>query len=133
MLRVQTPLPEDLEQVVHDTIGCCITVHRELGPGLLEHVYERAISMELTAARIPFECEATIPIMYRGQFLCEQRLDFVVAARLVLEIKSVEHLVPLHHAQILNDMRVGRFPVWLLINFNVPILQDGIKRKILCK
>jgi GxxExxY protein len=133
MLRISTPLPEELERLVHDTIGCCIAVHRELGPGLLEHVYERAIASELTAAHISFECEAKIPIMYRGQFLCEQRLDFVVAARLVLEIKSVEHLVPLHHAQILSYMRVGRFPVGLLINFNVPILQDGIKRKILSK
>jgi GxxExxY protein len=75
MLRVSTPLPDELEQVVHDTIGCCTAVHRELGPGLLEDVYERAIAIELTAAPIAFECEATIPIMYRGQFLCEQRLD----------------------------------------------------------
>jgi GxxExxY protein len=131
MLRISTPLSEDLETLVHDTIGCCIAVHRELGPGLLEAIYSKAICRELTAAGIHFEREKRYPVMYRGELLCEQCLDFVVADQLVLEIKSVEHLVPLHHSQLLNYMRVAHLRVGLLINFNVAVLRDGVRRKVL--
>jgi GxxExxY protein len=131
MLRIATPLPDDLETLVHDTIGCCITVHRELGAGLLENIYSKAIGLELTAANIGFERERLYPVMYRGQLLCEQRLDFVVANRLVLEIKSVEQLAALHHAQLLNYMRIAHLRVGLLMNFNVAVLRDGIRRKVL--
>ncbi len=131
MLRIPSPLPDDLETLVHDTIGCCIAVHRALGPGLLETIYSRAICLELTAAGIAFERERTYPVMYRGELLCEQRLDFVVGGELVLEIKSVEHLVPLHHSQLLNYMRVAHLRVGLLMNFNVVVLRDGLKRKVL--
>jgi len=131
MLRIPTPLSDDLEALVHDTIGCCIEVHRELGPGLLESIYARAICLELTAAGIAFEREKTFPIIYRGELLCEQRLDVVVAGHIVLEIKSVEQLAPLHHAQLLNYLRVSHLRVGLLMNFNVAVLQDGMKRKVL--
>lgn len=131
MLRVPSPLPDHLEALVHDTIGSCISVHRALGPGLLETIYSRAICLELTAAGIAFEREKTYPVMYRGELLCEQRLDFVVGGELVLEIKSVEHLVPLHHSQLLNYMRVAHLRVGLLMNFNVVVLRDGLKRKVL--
>ena len=97
MLRVESPLPEEFETLIRDTIGCCIAVHRELGPGLLEGIYSRAVGLELRAAGIIFEREKRYPVMYRGERLCEQRLDFVVGNRLVLEIKSVEYLVPIHH------------------------------------
>jgi GxxExxY protein len=84
--------PKSWKTLVHRTIGCCIAVHRELGPGLLEGIYRRAICLELNAAGILFECEKAIPVTYRGEFLCEQRLDFVVGSALILEVKSVEHL-----------------------------------------
>ncbi|OFW13524.1 MAG: hypothetical protein A3F69_06030 [Acidobacteria bacterium RIFCSPLOWO2_12_FULL_66_10] len=131
MLRIPSPLPDDLETLVHDTIGCCIAVHRTLGPGLLETIYSRAICLELTAAGIAFEREKTYPVMYRGELLCEQRLDFVVGEEIVLEIKSVEHLVPVYHSQLLNYMRVAHLRVGLLMNFNVVVLRDGLKREIL--
>jgi GxxExxY protein len=131
MLGIPSPLSDDLEALVHETIGCCIAVHRTLGPGLLETIYSRAICLELTAAGIAFEREKAYPVTYRGELLCEQRLDFVVGGEVVLEIKSVEHLVPLHHAQLLNHMRVARLRVGLLMNFNVAILRDGLKRKVL--
>jgi GxxExxY protein len=130
MLRVPSPLPDDLERLVHDTIGCCITVHRTLGPGLLEMIYSRAIALELRAAGITFEREKTFPVMYRGELLCEQRLDFVVGGQIVLEIKSVEHLASLHESQLLNYMRVADLRVGLLMNFNVAVLRDGLKRRI---
>jgi GxxExxY protein len=130
MLRVPSPLPDHLERLVHDTIGCCITVHRTLGPGLLEMIYSRAIALELRAAGIAFEREKTFPVMYRGELLCEQRLDFVVGGQIVLEIKSVEHLASLHESQLLNYMRVAHLRVGLLMNFNVAVLRDGLKRKV---
>ncbi|HXI29119.1 MAG TPA: GxxExxY protein, partial [Vicinamibacterales bacterium] len=77
---------------MHDTIGCCIAVHRELGPGLLEVVYSRALTVELRAKEIPFEREKNFPVIYRGQTLCDQHLDFVVAGQLILEIKSIDRL-----------------------------------------
>jgi len=131
MLRVPSALPDDLETLVHDTIGCCITVHRTLGPGLLEAIYSRAICVELTAAGIGFEREKAYPVMYRRELLCEQRLDLVVGGQLVVEIKSVEQLATLHHAQLLSYMRIARLRVGLLMNFNVAVLRDGLKRKIL--
>jgi GxxExxY protein len=131
MLRITSPLPDDLEALVHDTIGCCIAVHRGLGPGLLEEIYSRALGLELKAARIPYEREKPFPVVYRGEILCQQYLDLVVAEQIVLELKSVERLVPLNHAQLLNYMRVAHKRVGLLINFNVVVLKDGLTRMVL--
>ena len=131
MLRVESPLPDEVETLVRETIGCCITVHRTLGPGLLETIYSRAIALELGAAGIAFERERTYPVTYRGELLCEQRLDFVVGGSIVVEIKSVEHLTTLHDAQLLNYMRVAHLRIGLLMNFNVAVLRDGLKRKVL--
>ena len=131
MLRVPTPLPDDLEKLVHDTIGCCIAVHRALGPGLVEKIYSKAVGVELTAAGVLFEREKRYPVMYRGEFLCDQWLDFLVADSIVLEIKSVEQLASVHHSQLLNYMRVSQKRVGLLMNFNVAVLRDGINRKVL--
>jgi GxxExxY protein len=131
MLQIPTPLPDELEELVTRTIGCCIAVHRELGAGLPEHAYAKALGLELKAARIPFEREKRYPLEYRGEYLCDVFLDFVIAEALVIEIKAVEHLAPLHHCQTLNYMRVSHIRVGLLINFNVPVLKDGVRRKIL--
>ena len=92
MLKTHSPLPDDLEVLAHDVIGCCLRVHRELGPGLLETIYARAVVLELTACKIPFETEKAIPVRYRSELLCHQRLDLFIGGRLVLELKSVEHL-----------------------------------------
>jgi GxxExxY protein len=131
MLKVPSPLPDNVERLMHDTIGCCIAVHRELGPGLLETIYSRAVCLELTAARITFEREKRYPVRYRGELLCEQWLDFGVGGQIVLEIKSVDQFAPIHHKQILNYMRVAGLRAGLLMNFNVAILPDGLSRKVL--
>ena len=131
MLHVQSTLPDDLERLVRTTIGCCIAFHRALGPGLLEMIYSRAVALELEANGIAFERERAYPVSYRGELLCEQRLGFVVAEKLVIEIKSVEHLTALHDAQLLNYMRIAHLRAGLLMNFNVPVLNDGLKRKVL--
>jgi GxxExxY protein len=100
-------------------------------PGLLEGIYSRAVCIELARQAIPFEREASYPVKYHGQLLCHQRLDIVVADQLVLEIKAVDALNAIHRAQLLSYLRVSQHPVGLLINFNVVILQEGIKRVIL--
>jgi GxxExxY protein len=131
MLKVPSQLSDELEDLIHRTIGCCITVHRALGPGLLEGIYSRAIAVELELACIPFEPQKSYPVLYRGQVLCYQRLDLVVDGQLALEIKAVERLNPLYHAQLLSYLHVSKLTAGLLINFNVPILQDGLKRIVL--
>jgi GxxExxY protein len=131
MLRTYSRLSQELETLVHDTIGRCIAVHRELGPGLLEIVYSRALSVELHANNIPFEREKIFPVHYRGEFLCNQHLDFVVAHQLILEIKAVEHIADVHHSQLLHYLRLSTLPVGLLINFNAPVLKNAIVRKVL--
>jgi GxxExxY protein len=123
MLRVQSQLSGEFEALIHRTIGCCITVHRGLGPGLLEAIYSRAMELELTAAGIRFETEKNYPVRYRGQLLCHQRLDLVVEGQLVLEIKSTELLSGVHRAQLLSYLHVSGLRVGLLLNFNVPVLQ----------
>ncbi len=131
MLRIPSRLPDELETLVHRTIGCGIAVHRALGPGLLEGIYSKAVRLELRAAGLSFEHEKRIAVRYRGELLCHQRLDLVIANQVVVEIKSVDGLNPVHHAQLLSYLRVSGLRVGLLMNFNVAILQDGLKRIVL--
>ena len=131
MLKVSSPLTADVEQLLHDTIGCCINVHRGLGPGLFEKVYSRALCLELKAAGIQFERERRYAVTYRGEVIGAQSLDVVVNQQIVLEIKSVDQFASIHHKQILNYMRVAGLRAGLLINFNVAILPDGLSRKVL--
>jgi GxxExxY protein len=127
-LRIESNLPPALEELVQLTIGCCIAVHRELGPGLLENVYTRALAIELQAKAVPFSTEKAIPISYRGTLICHQRIDLFVCEQLVLEAKSVEHLSPIHVAQVINYLRITGARVGLLVNFNVALLKQGIRR-----
>jgi GxxExxY protein len=131
MLRIATSLDTATEELVHRVIGCCITVHRELGPGLVEAAYHRAVGIELETARIPFEREKPYPITYRGKPLYVHRLDLVVDARVLLELKAVDRLHPVHHAQVRSCLRVSKLKICLLINFNVAVLPEGIKRIVL--
>lgn len=127
-IQIVTPLSAAVEDLIHRTIGCCIAVHRELGPGLVEVAYQRAVCFELADQGIRFERERTVPINYRGHQIHTHRLDLVVADRVLLELKAVERIHPVHVAQILSGLRASRLAVGLLINFNVPVLRDGIKR-----
>lgn len=121
----------DLELLIQQTIGCCITVHRTLGPGLLESVYSRATRLELGAVGIPFDAERRVSVTYRGELLCHHRLDLVIANQVILELKSVERLTPVHHAQLISYLRISGLRVGLLLNFNVAVLKDGLKRVVL--
>src|SRR6266480_4876689 len=105
-LRVPSTLPPELEKLMRDTIGSCIAVHREFGPGTSELVYSRATCIELDARDIPFEAEKPVPIRYRNKLVCQQRIDLFVDRRLVLEIKSVERIHPVHIAQVVSYLRI---------------------------
>lgn len=131
MLRISSPLGHDTETLVTRVIGSCINVHKALGPGLLESVYAYALCAELEALAIPYERERVVNVVYRGRVLCDYRLDLVVGGQLVLELKAVERLLPIHRAQLLSYMRMSAFRVGLLVNFNVVVLPDGLKRFVL--
>ena len=113
-------------------IGCGIRVHSALGPGLLEAVYEECLCHELHRAGLPFRRQCEVPIRYDGVALrTGLRLDLVVSDGLIVEVKAVERLLPIHEAQLLTYLRLSRTRVGLLLNFNVPVLRDGMKRMVL--
>jgi GxxExxY protein len=116
------------DPLTHQIIGCGITVHRELGPGLMEQSYERAFCIELTAAGLAYVRQVVVPVLYKGEVIGEHRPDLVVENRVVVEIKSVERLIGLHQAQLLAYMRLLRLPVGLLMNFNSEVLRAGVRR-----
>ena len=118
--------------VTERIIGAAIEVHRTLGPGLLESAYAVCLAEELMHRDLPFHREIPLPVSYKGRQLeCLYRLDLVVADLVVVEIKSVAVIEPVHEAQLLTYMRLGGWPLGLLINFNVPALKNGIRRRIL--
>jgi GxxExxY protein len=126
------------QEPVHDAdltyriIGLAMRVHRALGPGLLEGVYQRCLCHELTKAEIPFAAQVHVPIRYDGiEIESGYRADIVVRDEVILELKSVEQLSPLHEAQLLTYLRLSGCKVGLLINFNTVSLTDGIRRRVL--
>ena len=112
-------------------IACAIAVHRALGPGLLEQIYESAICIEMEDCEIPFIRQQRIPAYYKGRLLGDYRVDLVVADVVLVEVKCVERLNPVHEAQLLTYLRLTGKRVGLLMNFNSRLLKDGIKRLIL--
>jgi GxxExxY protein len=122
----------NINQITEATIGAAIEVHRALGPGLLESAYEECLCRELGLRHIPFERQRLLPVEYKGLSLdCGYRLDLLIADAVVVEIKAVENLLPIHEAQLLTYLRLGGWKVGLIINFNVPVLKRGIRRRVL--
>jgi len=113
-------------------IGAAIEMHREMGPGLLESVYQKCLDYELQARSLVFVPQSRLPIMYKGKIIDAEELvmDFFFRDQLVVEIKAVERLLPIHEAQLITYLRLSKTPVGLLINFNVPVLKDGLKRLV---
>ena len=130
-MRLTTPLDEHTEKLATRIVGAAIEVHRHLGPGLLESVYESAMCVELTAARIPFVRQAHFDVTYRGERVGDGRLDLLVDDRIIVELKAVDGLAPVHQAQVISYLRATGHRLGLLINFNVPVLKDGVRRVIL--
>lgn len=120
------------QELTKEIIGAAIEVHRALGPGLLESAYQACLCQELRSRDIAFAREAPLPLRYKGLELdCGYRIDICVEDRVVAELKSVEELTNLHRAQLLTYLRISGKKVGLLINFNVPVLRDGIVRMVL--
>jgi GxxExxY protein len=118
-------------QITEKIIGSAIEVHRSLGPGLLESVYGECLAVELTLAGLRFERQRAVPIVYRGRTVAaDLKIDILVEQQIVVELKAVERLLPVHDAQLLTYLRLTDRQVGLLINFNVPKLRDGIKRLV---
>lgn len=116
----------------HKVIGCAIEVHKHLGPGLLESAYQQCLAQEISLNNIPFKTEVALPIEYKGVSLdCGYRIDILVDNTIILELKSVESLHPIHEAQILSYMKLAKLKQGFLINFNVPILKQGLKSFVL--
>ena len=121
--------PKSINDLSHDLIGAAIEVHRELGPGLLESAYQGAYAHELTLRQIPHVCQKVMPVLYKGVLIeTGYRIDILADDRVVVELKAVERLLPIHSAQLLTYLRLGHFPLGLLINFHVRKLTEGLER-----
>jgi GxxExxY protein len=117
-----------INDLTGQVIGAAIEVHRELGPGLLESIYEECLCKELELRKIPFEKQKPIPINYKGAPINGvYKLDIVVDGRLILELKACETLLPIHEAQLLTYLKLTGIQIGLLINFNLPVLKNGIR------
>jgi GxxExxY protein len=120
---------QEQDTLTHQIIGCAIEVHKQLGPGLLESIYQEALAVEFQLQGIQFQKELELPVSYKGYPLgSSYRLDFIVSSEIIIELKAVENTLPIHHAQLLTYMKLTNKPKGLLINFNVPVLTKGIKR-----
>jgi GxxExxY protein len=118
-------------ELSREIIGAAIAVHRELGPGLLESAYEACLEYELLQRGIKVERQVPQPVVYRGVRLeCGYRLDLLVENLVIVELKTVEQLAPIHDAQLLTYLKLRRLWLGLIINFNVPVLKQGIKRLV---
>jgi GxxExxY protein len=120
-----------MNELTHSIIGAAIEIHRSIGPGLLEAVYEECLAQEFSLRSIPFERQKPIPLVYRDLKLeCGYRLDFLVANKVVVELKSIEAIAQIHESVMLTYLRLSGTSLGLLINFNVPVLKDGIRRYV---
>ena len=118
-----------LNELSSKVIGACIEIHRELGPGLLESAYEECLAYSLSQLNLEFKRQVPMPVRFRTVRLdCGYRLDLVVEDLLIVELKSVAEMHPIFEAQLLTYLKLAHKPLGLLINFNVPVLKDGVKR-----
>lgn len=125
------PTKDALDELSHKVIGACIEVHRLLGPGLLEAVYIECLASELSEQEIKVQREMILPIRYKGKELAKPlRLDLLVDNCLIVEAKSVDALLPVHSAQLLTYLRLTNLKLGLLLNFNVEVMRQGIKRVV---
>jgi len=123
---------KNLNVITEKIIACAIEVHRELGPGLLESIYEKALCYELHQSNLQVKNQVLVPVIYKNLNINDNyKLDVLVENQIIIELKSITELLPIHHAQLLTYLKLTKKKLGLLINFNVPTLKDGIKRKIL--
>lgn len=131
MLRVRSSLPPDVEVLVREIIGCAIEVHRQLGPGFLESIYVKALSLELQGRGLAFEREKPIAVRYRTWEIPGQRIDLLVGGAVIVEVKAVQQLDRIHEARSLSYLKTTGLRVGLLVNFNCLTLTAGLRRLVL--
>lgn len=129
LINMQEP-GKKIDEIARAVIGAAIEVHRHLGPGFLESIYEEALGFELARREIPFERQAEICINYKGQLIGRHKVDLLVDDSLIVELKAVDSLAEIHRAQVISYLKATGLPLGLLINFNTPVLKEGIQRVI---
>ncbi len=130
-MRLPSPLTPQADQVMSETIGCAIRVHRTLGPGFLESIYRKAMCVELKASGLSYEAERPVHVKYRGVEIAGQRVDLIVEGQIVAELKAVVKLDEVHRAQLISYLRATGLRGGLLINFRVAVLRHGLRRVVL--
>ena len=130
MLRTSSPLTAAEEAVITRAMDCAFAVHRELGAGFRELIYQRAYCLELESQGVPFECEKLIDVRYKTWLIPGQKVDLVLEDLLVVEIKAVPELLEVHERQLRSYLKTMKLRAGLLVNFNVPLLRDGIRRVV---
>lgn len=130
MLRIESPLPPEIEEIVTKVVDVGFTVHKVLGPGFKEKIYERAFCLELDTRGLKFECEKAIEVKYKEWRIPGQKVDLVVAGIVLVELKAVPQLRKLHHRQVLSYLKTMDLRIGLLVNFNVSLYKTGVKRVI---
>ena len=130
-MNVFSPLSPDVEDLSRSLVDSAFKVHQTLGPGLLESVYEACLCVELGKRGIGYETQALVPLVYEGvKIEAGLRVDLLVEKRVILELKSVDKLLPIHHSQLLTYLKLANLNLGLLINFNVAMFKQGVKRII---
>lgn len=125
------PIPRDIERVAHRVIGCGITVHRVLGPGFKEVIYDRALCLELDSNGLKYECEKPILVRYKGWDIPGHKIDLIVEGQVIVELKAVPRLTTIHTRQVVSYLKATQLRLGLLMNFNVNVLKDGTRRIVL--
>ena len=128
--EAQRKTMKELNQITEKIIGCAIEVHKHLGPGLLESIYEKALCHELDDNKVIYERQIIIPVIYKGFNLGDYRLDLLVEKEIIVELKAIDKIHPVYEAQVLSYLKLTDKKLGLLINFNTPTLKSGIKRII---
>ena len=122
-------IPEEIESLATQTVQAALAVHRALGPGLLESAYQQCMAIELSLAGLSVEREKILPLVYRGHPIeTAYRLDLIVGGNLLVELKAVDAIAPVHAVQVVTYLKILKLPLGLLINFNVPLIKNGISR-----
>lgn len=131
MIRTFSRLDEETDACVAEVIDAGVTVHRVIGPGFMELAYRNAMCLDLSSRGIRFECEKSYVVSYRDRPVALHRVDLVVRDRIIVELKAVKTLEPVHHAQVLAYLKASKPPVGLLMNFGGATLKEGLKRFVL--
>ena len=121
----------EIDTIAADLLDAAIEVHRTLGPGFLEAIYEEALCVELALRGIPFVRQASVKVHYKNRAVGDARIDLLLAERLIVELKAIEQIAPIHLAQAMSYLKATGLPLALLVNFNAPVLLRGVRRVIL--